>query len=1218
MSDLRRLYVELATNVRPLVAGMAQGSVAVKKLGKDVGGLGVDMDRLSAKAVESARRVVESQKRVEAAQARLNTVRASGRASVQQQASAEAQLMAAERNLARAHTQAADASKAAQGGLVALEQSGARTRNILSSVALVAGAGLAAGLFASARAAMELEKSLYNVASISPQVAADTGKYRDVLVKMSTELPQSANELAAGLYQIVSSGFQADDALTILDASARAASAGLSTTGVAATAISATLKAYGLTAASASDVSDVLFETVNKGVITFEELAQGIGDYIGTGAAAKVSVGELGAAVAAMTLSGVTAAESGTSLNRVLQSLIKPGDALKTTLHQLGYESGAQALAADGLHGVMEKLRATTGGNVEELLRLFPEIRAARGAFALMANEGQNYSQSFDDIATVNGRVGATMQALEQQQKTAAYQTTILKNQAVALGIQLGQDLLPAIKFIVGGLHDFLGLLQWLPGPVTAVAAVLMALSGAALLGVGAFIRYRAPIAAFRASLAAMRAEGSALPGVLRGISIASAGVAAALLIGTLIYGQYAKAKAEARQATDDFVEALKREATGEKNAVLNSAIDKIVKDGSAGRLRKYGLDVQTYLRGILGSQQEYDAAQKAIHTRAFDKSLPSVGKDDYKLYQSLDKYRKSYGNARLEVELTGKAQAVTTKATEQALGPLADLDNAAKTAASGTVELTDAQKGLRDQLAGMVDASDAAKTALTALTDPSKVLSDVQQQLTADTKAANTASKSEVQAQNERELRAAQDRVRNARNGSKAEKQAAQDNLTTVKRANKDRLAALTSGAADQQVTLGQWTAGLRTAARDQATWEADLTTVARRAGVGVADALRAMGKDAVPIVHQLATGTQAEVDQVKSALASLEPSARQSLTAFVQELAKQVAEQASYVGNLISLGARGHVAIVQQLETMPVEQAAPLAAQAAKSSDKALAPWEAALKRRAAIAGDGTTEALAAAVESGMQVVTLAASNGAQAAVDALVQRFGGIDQAVLYLDNLRTAITDVTGRHQIDVILNLLATQGTTRVGPLPQPGRQGHSRDPDFLPSGGGTAAPKAGTVSSPATRDARFADGGLRDAQIQPGRGRGMFQWAEASTGGEAFIPLGPAKRQRSARILHDVAHRFGMAVVPAGGVQSFADGGVRRTSPMPFESRQMSMHRVSAEVDVERLARVVMRAASAMRPVTKHYQVDIHDAGDWRKIKEQIDRDRAFRNLAGY
>jgi TP901 family phage tail tape measure protein len=67
----------------------------------------------------------------------------------------------------------------------------------------------------------------------------------------------------------------------------------------------------------------------------------------------------------------------------------------------------------------------------------------------------------------------------------------------------------------------------------------------------------------------------------------------------------------------------------------------------------------------------------------------------------------------------------------------------------------------------------------------------------------------------------------------------------------------------------------------------------------------------------------------------------------------------------------------------------------------------------------------------------------------------------------------------------------------------------------------------------------FADGGTRENHVaQIARAGEWRVWAEDETGGEAYIPLSPAKRVRSEAILEDVASRFGMYV------GKYADGAV--------------------------------------------------------------------------
>lgn len=307
-----------------------------------------------------------------------------------------------------------------------------------------AGIGLVIGaLAAAATGAADFEVRMRNVNTIQQQSEDGFRATSQAVIDLSRTVPQAASTLADGLYEISSSGFAGAEGLNVLENAAKAATAGLSTTDTASKAITAVLNAYGLSAASAKDVSDTLFQTVNAGVVTFEELAEQVGDFVGIGAAAGVSFGEMGAGLAAITLSGIPAAQAATSLNYVVKSLIQPSDALAQTLRDLGYESGAQALQVDGLRGVMDKLREATGGNVEELTQLFPSVEAAQGAFALMANEGQNLARAYDQVADRTKTAGATQRAFDEQMKAAGNSARLALNDLKATGLQIGVNLLP-------------------------------------------------------------------------------------------------------------------------------------------------------------------------------------------------------------------------------------------------------------------------------------------------------------------------------------------------------------------------------------------------------------------------------------------------------------------------------------------------------------------------------------------------------------------------------------------------------------------------------------------------------------------------------------------------------------------------------------------------------------------------------------------------------
>lgn len=351
------------------------------------------------------------------------------------------------------------------------EMTGSMTKleNVLERVSSRALAGFAlraAGVYAAGRAvnqalqdvvggAVQLDARMRNVNSISglteQQLRALTGQ----VVDLSRVLPQSANTLAEGLYNIASSGFQGAAGVTVLTASAKAATAGLTDTATAAQAISGVLNAYGEGAANARNVSDSLFQTVNLGVLSFADLAQGIGTVVGSASAAQVSIDQVGAAIATMTRAGVVPAEAFTALNQVLAQIIQPGTAMTAVFKALGYTSGAAALQAKGLSGVMADIRTVTGGNITSMSQLFTDIRSLRGALALGTNSGQLYNQMLRQQQDAHKGAGATATAFNEQMKAVSAQWQLYKNRIQAAAIETGARLLPALLAAMRGTSSF-------------------------------------------------------------------------------------------------------------------------------------------------------------------------------------------------------------------------------------------------------------------------------------------------------------------------------------------------------------------------------------------------------------------------------------------------------------------------------------------------------------------------------------------------------------------------------------------------------------------------------------------------------------------------------------------------------------------------------------------------------------------------------------------
>lgn len=355
--------------------------------------------------------------------------------------------------------------------------------------------------------AINFDKAMRNVNSIAQLPERQLQKLQRDVLALAGPTAQAPQTLAEGLYDLVSSGFNARESLRIVKAAAYAATAGLTDAATSTKVMAAVLNAYRLPASQAKNVSDQLFQTVKVGVITFEELAQNIGDTLPFAASLGVSLTEVGAATATMTKQGLGAPETMTRIRNLMQTMIKPGEGLKEAFKELGVESGESLIKQKGFQGALDALIGTTDGSKKAVAKLFPNIRALGGALALT---GKNSRSAGKDLKAMQKSSGQTSKALSQQSKSASYQWNRFMANVKVLGIELATAFLPTMKDVVDFLSRLvkafrglepgqkkfivftllaigvLGPLLILFGAIAAAGAALATTAGAVVLGIAA------------------------------------------------------------------------------------------------------------------------------------------------------------------------------------------------------------------------------------------------------------------------------------------------------------------------------------------------------------------------------------------------------------------------------------------------------------------------------------------------------------------------------------------------------------------------------------------------------------------------------------------------------------------------------------------------------------------------------------------------------------
>lgn len=400
----------------------------------------------------------------------------------------------------------------------------------LTSVGTKLSIGLTAPLVAAGGAAvkmaMDLDTQMRNIQSISKQTDAEIAALSDTFVDMSTDITKttdSAVNLASAFYDIQGSGFEGADAMKVLEAATKAATAGLTETQNAATGITAVLNSYGMSADEAARVSDLMFQTVNLGVGSFEELTSSMSNVVGLAATLDVPFETVSAALATMSKQGMSFSEASVAMNQAMSNLLNPTREGAEIITKMGYASGEAMVAALGFDGALQAIAEHTGGSATEMGKLFSNTRSMRAALALTGNGAQMFAE---DMEAMQNATGAAGEAFAIQTKSFEAQFKNFQNNLNAMLIEIGNILLPIINdFLQNFLLPMIQGFRGLPEPIqkaVVIFGMLAAALGPVLIVIGSVISAISSIGAlfatggiFAGIVPVIAAVGATLSGLL-------------------------------------------------------------------------------------------------------------------------------------------------------------------------------------------------------------------------------------------------------------------------------------------------------------------------------------------------------------------------------------------------------------------------------------------------------------------------------------------------------------------------------------------------------------------------------------------------------------------------------------------------------------------------------------------------------------------------------
>ena len=288
----------------------------------------------------------------------------------------------------------------------------------------------------------------------------DLEEYRKAVLAYSANSAKSLADINSALYTAAQAGVAYGESLQFMSEAEKLAVANNANLNTTVDLLTGTMNAYGFKVESLAHINDVFFTSTLIGKQTIDELGASMGQVVGIAANFGVSFEELSGAISTLTAKGMDTANAITAVKGMITAMASPSAEAVKAARQLGIEFSVSALKAEGFGGMLAKVMAATGGNAEQMVTLFSEVRALNGAMQITGDGMEFFNKA---MATINTSAGSAEEAYKKMVVTFENQTQMMINSAKGLMISIGSELEPMGAAIAG---SFGGLLKGITAAV--------------------------------------------------------------------------------------------------------------------------------------------------------------------------------------------------------------------------------------------------------------------------------------------------------------------------------------------------------------------------------------------------------------------------------------------------------------------------------------------------------------------------------------------------------------------------------------------------------------------------------------------------------------------------------------------------------------------------------------------------------------------------------
>lgn len=428
----------------------------------------------------------------------------------------------------------------------------------------------------------------------------DFAKLKDQVAGLAKAVPVAREELANGLYQVISNSVPEDNWITFLQKSARASVGGIADLGETVKVTSTVIKNYGLSWDAVGDIQDKIQLTAKNGVTSFEQLAQALPRVTGNAATLGVSIDELMATFSTLTGVSGNTAEVSTQLAAVFTALVKPSSEAGKMAEQMGISFNAASIkAAGGLQNFLSELDknvkqyAQKSGMLEQEIygKLFGSAESLRAIGPLT---GQLADKFNENISSMKDSAGTIDEAFSTMSSSGAASFQMMKNKLAEFtdGITSAMNSLMPVLNMTAQVGSGIIAITTLSTAVKKLAQAHLVLkvrtiasNAASVMWSATSVRMNAIVRVMSANFRGAAVSATTLKLAMQGLLI-STGVGIAVVALTEAISAFCSKSSEAKGKASEQAEAMKEMNSAAEE--VKNAYDSTLKSTYSELMSKY------------------------------------------------------------------------------------------------------------------------------------------------------------------------------------------------------------------------------------------------------------------------------------------------------------------------------------------------------------------------------------------------------------------------------------------------------------------------------------------------------------------------------------------------------------------------------------------------------------------------------------------------------